>query len=100
MAKLASFKSTFGGGGGQSKGSISDSAESEESDKADADAELYRAQQEAAANRARLTPEYLQLEAVRALANNTKVFWGDKLPAMYADGLSLVPSAGDKASPR
>lgn len=68
--------------------------------KADADAELYRAQQEAAANRARLTPEYLQLEAVRALANNTKVFWGDKLPAMYADGLSLVPSAGDKASPR
>lgn len=42
MAKLASFKSTFGGGGGQSKGSIGDSAESEESDKADADAERLR----------------------------------------------------------
>ena len=40
MAKLASFKSTFGGG--QSKGSIGDSAESEESDKADADAERLR----------------------------------------------------------
>jgi hypothetical protein len=35
LAKLASFKSTFGGG-------IGDSAESEESDKADADAERLR----------------------------------------------------------
>jgi hypothetical protein len=42
LAKLASFKSTFGGGGSQSKGSIGDSAESEESDKADADAERLR----------------------------------------------------------
>jgi len=59
--------------------------------KADADAELYRANKEAEANRARLTPEFIQYEAVRSLANNTKVFWGDKLPSMYADGAALAP---------
>jgi len=61
--------------------------------RADADAELYRATKEAEANKARLTPELLQLEAVRALANNTKVFWGEKLPSLYADGANLVRAA-------
>lgn len=56
--------------------------------KAEADAELYRATKEAEANRIRLTPELLQLEAVRALANNTKVFWGERLPSLYADGIA------------
>jgi len=59
--------------------------------KAAADAELYRASKEAEANKLRLTKEVLQLEAVRALANNTKIFWGDKLPSLYADGASLLP---------
>merc|ERR1712185_465974 len=54
--------------------------------KAEADAELYRATKEAESNRIRLTPEFLQLEAVRALANNTKVFWGERLPSIYIDG--------------
>jgi len=65
--------------------------------RADADAELYRAQKEAEANRARLTPEFLQLEAVRALANNTKVFWGDKLPSLYADAANLMPQRATTA---
>lgn len=56
-----------------------------------ADAELYRAKKEAEANKLRLTPEVLQLEAVRAIANNTKVFWGEKLPSLYADGTGLLP---------
>ena len=43
---------------------------------------------------ARLTPEYLQLEAVRALSNNTKVYWGDSLPALYANGAGLVQTPG------
>lgn len=59
-------------------------------EKSGADAELYRATKEAEANRLRLTPELLQLEAVRALANNTKVFWGEKLPSLYADGARLA----------
>jgi len=59
--------------------------------KADADAEFYRVSREAEANKLLLTPELLQLESVRALANNTKVFWGDSLPGLYADGGTLVP---------
>ena len=59
--------------------------------RAAADAELYRASKEAEANKLRLTKEVLQLEAVRALANNTKIFWGEKLPSLYADGAGLLP---------
>lgn len=61
--------------------------------RADADAALYRATQEAEANRVLLTPELLQLEAVRAIANNTKIFWGDALPSIYTDGANLLRSA-------
>lgn len=57
--------------------------------RADADAAFYRATKEAEANQIRLTPEYIRLEAVRALANNTKVFWGEKLPSLYTDGANL-----------
>merc|ERR1712146_708543 len=57
--------------------------------KAAAEAKLYTWAKEAEANKLLLTPEFLQLEAVRALANNTKVFWGEKLPAVYADGVAL-----------
>jgi len=60
--------------------------------RADADAALYRATQEAEANRVLLTPELLQLEAVRAIANNTKIFWGDALPSIYTDGANLLRS--------
>ena len=41
--------------------------------KADADAELYRANKEAEANRARLTPEFIQYEAVRSRVVPTTV---------------------------
>merc|ERR1711904_760067 len=66
--------------------------------RAEADAELYRATKEAEANRVRLTPELLQLETVRALANNTKVFWGDRLPSLFMDGANLLPTAGGVAT--
>ena len=62
--------------------------------KADADAEFYRVSREAEANQLLLTPQLLQLESVRALSNNTKVFWGDKLPSIYADGAAMVPASG------
>ena len=52
---------------------------------AEADAEMYRATKEAEANKLRLTPELLQLETVRALANNTKIYFGDKIPTMFLD---------------
>ena len=59
--------------------------------KAAADAEFYAATREAEANAQRITPELIQLEAVRALANNTKVYFGESLPKMFVDP-SMLPS--------
>merc|ERR1719421_2572463 len=66
--------------------------------RAEADAELYRSAKEAEANKMRLTPELLQLEAVRALSNNTKIFWGESLPSLYADGARLLGAEGMPAA--
>merc|ERR1712196_115626 len=65
--------------------------------KAQADAEFYRAQKEADANRVRITPELIQLEAVRAIANNTKMYFGDRLPSVFLEPGSL-PTAGGVAT--
>jgi regulator of protease activity HflC (stomatin/prohibitin superfamily) len=67
--------------------------------KAQSDAEFYQASREAEANRARITPELIQLEAVRAMANNTKVFFGDKLPNIFIDPAALPGGAGMVAPP-
>ena len=55
------------------------------------DAEFYAATREAEANAQRITPELIQLEAVRALSNNTKVYFGESLPKMFVDP-SLLPA--------
>lgn len=50
--------------------------------RADADAEYYRATKEAEANKLLHTPERIQLETVRAISNNTKIYFGEKIPQM------------------
>ncbi|TKY58942.1 Erlin-1 protein [Spatholobus suberectus] len=50
-----------------------------------ADADFYRVIKEAEANRLKLTPEFLQLKFIEAIANNTKIFFGDKIPNMILD---------------
>lgn len=80
----------------QAKEAIANEMETDRA-RAHADAALYRASKEAEANRERLTPQFLQLEAVRALANNTKVFWGDSLPSLFADGASLLSGTGGRS---
>ena len=62
--------------------------------KARSDAEFYAATREAEANRARITPEFIQLEAVRAIANQTKVFFGEKLPSVSIDPTALPGGTG------
>ncbi|BAT74797.1 hypothetical protein VIGAN_01255600 [Vigna angularis var. angularis] len=44
-----------------------------------ADADFYRVIKEAEANTLKLTPEFLQLKFIEAIANNTKIFFGDKV---------------------
>jgi regulator of protease activity HflC (stomatin/prohibitin superfamily) len=50
-----------------------------------ADSNFYRVEKEAEANNLMLTPEYLELKFIEAIANNTKMFFGDKVPNMVFD---------------
>ncbi|KAK4260999.1 hypothetical protein QN277_004055 [Acacia crassicarpa] len=50
-----------------------------------ADADFYRVTKEAEANRLKLTPEFLELKFIEAIASNTKIFFGDKVPNMIFD---------------
>ncbi|XP_042529425.1 LOW QUALITY PROTEIN: erlin-2-B-like [Dipodomys spectabilis] len=50
-----------------------------------ADAAFYRVMKEAEANKLKLTPEFLELKFIDAIAVNTKIFFGDKVPNMVLD---------------
>ncbi|XP_050238942.1 uncharacterized protein LOC126688327 [Mercurialis annua] len=50
-----------------------------------ADAAFYRVLKEAEANKLKLTSEFLELKFIEAIANNTKIFFGDKIPNMIFD---------------
>jgi hypothetical protein len=44
-----------------------------------------RITKEAEANRLKLTPEYLELRFIESIANNSKIFFGEKIPNMIMD---------------
>ncbi|XWS69630.1 hypothetical protein CRYUN_Cryun04dG0195300 [Craigia yunnanensis] len=50
-----------------------------------ADADFYRVMKEAEANLLKLTPEFLELKFIEAIADNTKIFFGEKVPNMVLD---------------
>ncbi|XP_044374920.1 erlin-2-B isoform X4 [Triticum aestivum] len=50
-----------------------------------ADANYYRITKEAEANKLKLTPEYLELRFIESIANNTKIFFGEKIPNIIMD---------------
>ncbi|XP_022952024.1 erlin-2-B-like [Cucurbita moschata] len=50
-----------------------------------ADANYYRVLREAEANKLKLTPQFLELKFIEAIADNTKIFFGDKVPNMVLD---------------
>ncbi|CAL4931611.1 unnamed protein product [Urochloa decumbens] len=54
-------------------------------EKAQADANYYRILKEAEANKLKLTPEYLELRFIESIANNSKIFFGEKIPNMIMD---------------
>lgn len=51
-------------------------------EKATADAALYSARAEAEANNIRLTPKFLQYQAILAIGNISKVYFGESIPQM------------------
>ncbi|KAH9602629.1 hypothetical protein KSS87_005114 [Heliosperma pusillum] len=54
-------------------------------EKSFADAYYYRLIKEAEANSFKLTPQYLELRFIEAIANDTKIYFGDKIPNMFFD---------------
>ncbi|KAK9395142.1 erlin-2 [Crotalus adamanteus] len=60
-------------------------------EKAKADAECYTAMKVAEANKLKLTPEYLQLMKYKAIASNSKIYFGKDIPNMFMDhGAALL----------
>merc|ERR1719195_41008 len=49
------------------------------------DAEFYRVQKQAEANKLLLTSEYLELQKYSSLTNNQKVFFGPDIPTMFVN---------------
>uniref|UniRef100_A0A8C2GSC2 ER lipid raft associated 2 n=1 Tax=Cyprinus carpio TaxID=7962 RepID=A0A8C2GSC2_CYPCA len=66
--------------------------------KAKADAEFYTAQRAAEGNKLKLTPEYLQLMKFKAIAANSKIYFGSEIPHMFMDsGTGSSSSTASKA---
>ena len=66
--------------------------------KAATDAVAYQTMKEAEANQLKLTPEYLELKRIEALAATTKVYYGPSIPQMVFDSFdpSKIQSDLDK----
>lgn len=54
-------------------------------EKALADANKYKVESEAQANKMKLTPEFLQLSMYQSLAQNTKVYFGNSIPNIFSN---------------
>ena len=60
---------------------------------------ICRALREAEANKQKLTPEFLQLSFMTAIANNTKLYFGDKLPSMLLELHQILPALQGQLQP-
>ena len=67
-----------------------------------ADANKYRNDQEAESNKLKLTPQYLQWSMYQALAQNTKIYFGNSIPKIFAssDALFTSEAKSDGRSPK
>lgn len=57
------------------------------------DADHYKKVQEAEANRLLLTPEYLEFHRLQSIAKNTKIFFGESIPSMFAGPMAAAATA-------
>lgn len=56
--------------------------------RAETDAMHHRAKMEAEAMKAKLTEPYLRYTLFQALSNNTKIYFGEKIPSIFSDFLT------------
>jgi len=61
-----------------------------EHEKALADAHHYQLVQDAEGNKALLTPEYLTLQAISSIAQDTKIYFGKDISSMYQDFVTNI----------
>merc|ERR1719210_759687 len=54
-------------------------------EKSKSDAEYYRVQRVAEANKLLLTPEYIEMKRIESLSNNQKVYFGPDIPTMFVN---------------
>ena len=45
---------------------------------------IYRTMREAEANKLKLTPQFLELKFIEAIANNSKIFFGNKVDLIFS----------------
>lgn len=64
-------------------------------EKSKTDAEFYKVQKQAEANKLLFTPEYLELKKYEATASNRKVYFGPQIPNMYFGSSSTNDDGGD-----
>jgi len=64
--------------------------------KASTDAIAYQAMKEAEANQLKLTPEYLELKRIEALAATTKVYYGPSIPQMVFDSFKSTKTTSEE----
>lgn len=62
-------------------------------EKALADAEFYKAEKMAESNKVMLTSEYLELKRYESVAQNTKIYFGDSIPTMFADSVKAAAAS-------
>jgi hypothetical protein len=63
-----------------------------------ADANKYKSDTEAESNKKKLTPEYLQWSMYQALAQNTKIYFGNSIPKIFTnnDGIFNIEKTSDE----
>ncbi|KAF6173911.1 hypothetical protein GIB67_039862 [Kingdonia uniflora] len=69
-------------------------AEAEKNLQSLADADFYKVMKEDEANKLKLTPEYLDLRFIESIANNSEIFFGNKVPNMVYDQSDNIMCVG------
>jgi len=63
-----------------------------------ADAAFYKAKKETESNKAKLTPEYIELIKYEAISKNTKIFFGNSIPQMFNEASAAATASTLKTS--
>jgi erlin len=63
-----------------------------------ADAAFYKAKKELEINKDKFTPEFLEFMRYQAIAQNTKIYFGNKIPDIFMETQSSTNTANNVAS--